>query len=216
VFLFDEPLSNLDAALRVDMRMEIARLHQDLGATMVYVTHDQIEAMTLADRIVVLDQGRVMQVGAPLELYHRPANLFVAGFIGSPKMNFLPVRALSRSGGRIEVGSQDLGATAFELAGPPGEVADELTLGIRPQAMTLADPAAAPIRGTVDIVEHLGDETVLNARLPGGGSVLAIVEGDAILAPGQPVGLSFDLSRAHLFLPSGLRLETASPRAVAA
>ena len=105
VFLFDEPLSNLDAALRVDMRMEIARLHQELGATMVYVTHDQVEAMTLADKIVVLDRGVVQQVGAPLELYHRPANLFVAGFIGSPKMNLLPVECDRGEGRTIEIAS---------------------------------------------------------------------------------------------------------------
>ena len=112
-FLFDEPLSNLDASLRVDMRMEIARLHQDLGATMIYVTHDQVEAMTLADKIVVLDHGEVQQVGAPLELYHRPANLFVAGFIGSPKMNLLPVRRSGSDGRGIAVGSEDVATTAF-------------------------------------------------------------------------------------------------------
>ena len=108
MFLFDEPLSNLDAALRVDMRMEIGKLHKDLGATMIYVTHDQVEAMTLADKIVVLRAGEVMQVGTPLELYHNPANQFVAGFLGSPKMNFLDVEVKEAADGRVTVASPAL------------------------------------------------------------------------------------------------------------
>ncbi len=219
VFLFDEPLSNLDAALRVDMRMEIARLHQELAATMVYVTHDQIEAMTLADKIVVLDRGAIRQVGAPLELYHRPANLFVAGFIGSPKMNLLPVRRTGGEGARIEVGSKVLAPCGFTVAnGHARDVQGDLTLGIRPQAMQLVDPADALIRGRVDIVEHLGDETVVNVRLDGGDAVLAIVPGDATLrsGSGEAIGLTFDQKHAHLFEPSGARIDTAVPEGMPA
>lgn len=208
VFLFDEPLSNLDAALRVDMRMEIARLHQELGATMIYVTHDQIEAMTLADKIVVLEQGNVMQVGPPLELYHRPANLFVAGFIGSPKMNLLPVRVSAVEGGKVTVESDDLAATSFENLLDTSGVQDKLVAGIRPQAMTIGPVDQGQLPAVVQIVEHLGDETVVNARLASGQPILAIEPGDAAIKSGDKIGLSFDPSEAHLFLPSGPRLET--------
>ena len=211
VFLFDEPLSNLDAALRVDMRMEIARLHQELGATMIYVTHDQIEAMTLADRIVVLDRGVVQQVGAPLELYHDPQNLFVAGFIGSPKMNLLPVERTGGEGSRIEVGLPGMRPVGFDAGLAAGRLEDGLVLGIRPQAMRLVDPDAATIRARARIVEHLGDETVVNAELEGGGTALVVVPGNAPVRPDQPVGLAFEPSDAHLFLASGPRVETRRP-----
>ena len=136
LFLFDEPLSNLDAALRVNTRIEIARLHRELAATMIYVTHDQVEAMTLADRIVVLNAGRIEQVGAPMELYNNPANTFVAGFIGSPQMNFLEAGAL----------------------GAPGK-----TLGIRPEHLEISRETGA-IPGTISHVEHLGGETNVYVR----------------------------------------------------
>jgi multiple sugar transport system ATP-binding protein len=209
-FLFDEPLSNLDAALRVDMRMEIARLHQELGATMVYVTHDQIEAMTLADKIVVLDRGVVQQVGAPLDLYHRPANLFVAGFIGSPKMNLLPVERRGGRGDAVEVGSKDLGLTEFRLTDGGIPESEKLIIGIRPQNLQLVKPDAARLPAEVSLVEHLGDQTVVSARLESGGSVLAVVPGDAPLNPGDKIGFGFDLDKAHLFRASGERLETAA------
>ena len=210
-FLFDEPLSNLDASLRVDMRMEIARLHQDLGATMVYVTHDQIEAMTLADKIVVLDQGEVQQVGPPLELYHRPANLFVAGFIGSPKMNLLPVTRIGGHGGAIEVGSDDLRPTDFHVAGTGVPESETLVMGIRPQSLALSDPDEARLPCTVDLVERLGDETVISAKLASGRLVLANVSGDAAIRPGHRIGLTFDAAKAHLFRESGPRLDTGVP-----
>ncbi len=210
VFLFDEPLSNLDASLRVDMRMEIARLHQELGATMVYVTHDQIEAMTLADKIVVLDHGEVQQVGPPLELYRRPANLFVAGFIGSPKMNLLPVRRMGGRSGEIEVGSQDVVATAFHVDGGVPET-EKLMLGVRPQSLRLTDPDGARLPCTVDLVERLGDETVISARLAGGGLVLATLPEDAAIRTGERIGLTFDVGKAHLFGKSGARLHTGAP-----
>ncbi|MEO8245094.1 MAG: sn-glycerol-3-phosphate ABC transporter ATP-binding protein UgpC [bacterium] len=211
VFLFDEPLSNLDAALRVDMRMEIARLHQDLGATMIYVTHDQVEAMTLADKIVVLDKGDVQQVGAPLELYHRPANLFVAGFIGSPKMNLLPVRQTARSGRRIEVGSDDLRPVTLDIGSATVPTPDALVLGIRPQALRVVAPDAAILPALVSLVEHLGDQTVINVRLTSGAAVLVILPGSAALKSGDRIGLTYEEADAHLFLASGPRLTGLAP-----
>jgi multiple sugar transport system ATP-binding protein len=213
LFLFDEPLSNLDAALRVDMRMEIARLHDELGATMIYVTHDQIEAMTLADKIVVLDRGIVQQVGAPLELYRHPGNLFVAGFIGSPKMNLLPVRLAAHLGNRITVVSPDVARIEFD-AGPAAAAAPgEMVLGIRPPALRLVDPGTAPMRAKVRLVEHLGDETVISAELPSGASTLVVIHSDLALKPGEHIGLGFDPADAHLFMTSGPRLETTPVRA---
>ena len=146
VFLFDEPLSNLDAALRVDMRMELARLHGDLDATMIYVTHDQIEAMTLADKIVVLDGGIVQQVGSPLELYNRPANLFVAGFIGSPKMNFLPVQVADATPNSVTLSGSILDKPVTINTDGKAVKGGDLTLGLRPQAF-VAD-ADGTLKGT--------------------------------------------------------------------
>ena len=209
-FLFDEPLSNLDAALRVDMRMEIARLHQELDATMVYVTHDQIEAMTLADKIVVLDRGEVQQVGAPLDLYHRPANLFVATFIGSPKMNLLRVSVTGVKGPVIEIASADLKTTRFDIGAAAASVEKDLVLGIRPQSLRIVEGAAAKIPAEVKLVEHLGNETVIKAQLAGGDAVLVIVPGDAVLKPGEKIGLTFDETNAHLFRTTGSRLVRSS------
>jgi multiple sugar transport system ATP-binding protein len=206
VFLFDEPLSNLDAALRVDMRMEIARLHQDLGATMIYVTHDQIEAMTLADKIVVLDQGEVRQIGAPLDLYHRPADLFVAAFIGSPKMNLLPLTLTASSGGTIEAGSPDVGSLRFNLGAAAMAAPRNLVLGIRPQSLRIVADDDATILARVKLVEHLGGETVINARLPSNKPVLIVLPGDAILKPGDRIGLAFSEKDAHIFEATGPRL----------
>jgi multiple sugar transport system ATP-binding protein len=206
VFLFDEPLSNLDAALRVDMRMEIARLHQELGATMIYVTHDQIEAMTLADKIVVLDRGEVQQVGAPLDLYHKPANLFVAGFIGSPKMNLLPVIVSGGEGQTIEVGSADVATTSFKIGARAAGAPRDLVLGIRPQSLRVVEGDGAKLPAEVKLVEHLGNETVIKAQLAGGGAILIVAPGDAILRPGERIGVTFDEANAHLFETAGPRL----------
>jgi multiple sugar transport system ATP-binding protein len=206
VFLFDEPLSNLDAALRVDMRMEIARLHQQLGATMIYVTHDQVEAMTLADKIVVLDKGAVQQVGAPLDLYHNPANLFVAGFIGSPKMNLLPVQQAARTGAQLTVASKDVQPVTFDVGAaevPPGK---DFVLGIRPQALKLVPTDDAALSAKVRLLEFLGDQTVVSLELSSGANALAIVTGSAALKAGQMVGLTFDLADAHLFHADGPRI----------
>ncbi|WP_309085156.1 ABC transporter ATP-binding protein [Chelativorans sp.] len=156
LFLFDEPLSNLDAALRVNTRLELARLHRDLTATMIYVTHDQVEAMTLGDRIVILNAGRIEQVGTPMELYNRPANLFVAGFIGSPKMNFVEAERLGQNGAK--------------------------TLGVRPEHITV-DPQSGDWKGSVIHVEHLGADTILYLDTEQAGLVTVRLFGEHRFAP---------------------------------
>ena len=197
VFLFDEPLSNLDAALRVDMRMEIAKLHADLGATMIYVTHDQVEAMTLADKIVVLDGGVVQQVGSPIELYQRPANLFVAGFIGSPKMNFVDVSVDKIADGTITVSGADVVSVPVALPSGPVQPGDRLTLGVRPHDLVVAPSGA--IVGRVIMVERLGNETIVNLELPSGASWLAVLDGDQALKRGESLALDVDPGKALLF-----------------
>jgi len=157
-FLFDEPLSNLDAALRTQMRYKIAKLHRDLNATTIYVTHDQTEAMTLADRIVVLNGGKIEQVGTPMELYSRPVNLFVAGFIGAPKMNFLAAKIdVSRDGKSAKAIVQNCGD--FPLSVEPSLHGQSVTIGIRPEDVSIV--ANGPIKGKVDLVEHLGSEMIV-------------------------------------------------------
>ena len=161
VFLFDEPLSNLDAALRVRMRLEIARLRDRLDATMVYVTHDQTEAMTLADRIVVFNQGRIEQIGAPVEIYDAPANLFVAGFIGAPAMNFIPaiVESSEGAGRRVRFGSVSL-----KIERAPTVPTGPVTFGVRPEHLSVASGAEADFRGRVEIVEKLGAESLVHLQ----------------------------------------------------
>ena len=204
VFLFDEPLSNLDAALRVDMRMELAKLHADLKATMVYVTHDQVEAMTLADKIVVLSAGTVQQVGTPLELYHRPANRFVAGFIGSPKMNFIDVTVEGTDPGSIRIAGPALQPLALQLAGNGPQLGDQLTLGIRPH--DFKPMPDGPFTGRVTLVEHLGNETLVNLALPGDQHLIVALDGDTACAVGDPLTLGFAPGKAHLFASDGARL----------
>jgi multiple sugar transport system ATP-binding protein len=194
VFLFDEPLSNLDAKLRVQTRREIARLHRQLAVTMIYVTHDQTEAMTLGDRIVVMNEGRVQQVDTPLAVYDRPANLFVAGFIGSPAMNLIPGRLADRR----FIARDD----AFMLPLPSrfATRSGDAVLGMRPEHVRVArqagDPGAVTMR--LDTIEPMGSETYLTARA-GPFDVTARVEPQALPRPGDPVALVFDMERAHLF-----------------
>lgn len=197
VFLFDEPLSNLDAALRVDMRMEIGKLHKDLGATMIYVTHDQVEAMTLADKIVVLRDGLVQQIGSPMELYHNPANAFVAGFIGSPSMNFLPVTVQSVAGDQITVGSDWVTPVTVSAKMAGFVVGARALLGLRPQYLTPADQGQ--LRGQITLVERLGAETVLQLALGDGTTLIAALPRDAEFTRGQDVALGFNPNDAHLF-----------------
>jgi multiple sugar transport system ATP-binding protein len=204
VFLFDEPLSNLDAALRVDTRMEIAKLHADLGATMIYVTHDQVEAMTLADKIVVLDAGVVQQVGSPIELYQRPTNLFVAGFIGSPKMNFVEVTVEAIETDAIVVSSKDVASLRVPATSAGVRVGDKLTLGIRPHDLVPANNGA--IVGRVSLVERLGNETIVNLELSSGTAWLAVLEGDQPLRVGESLALAAEPTKAILFDKDGKSL----------
>ena len=175
VFLFDEPLSNLDAALRGQMRIELARLHEELNATMIYVTHDQVEAMTMADRIVVLQAGRVEQVGTPLELYHHPVNLFVAGFIGSPRMNLLPARVVGSDGTGIAIELPSGGRVAVAAQAGAAKPGDTVTLGVRPE-MLRPEPEGM-LAGEVRLVERLGGLTLLHVGLQGGEDVTVQLEG---------------------------------------
>jgi ABC-type sugar transport system ATPase subunit len=193
VFLFDEPLSNLDAALRSQVRFEIARLHKQLGATMVYVTHDQVEAMTLADRIVVMDKGIVQQIGTPSELYRTPANLFVAGFIGSPRMNFL--KGEWDGDGAVRLA----GGAGLPLGRPTNGGAGEVVLGVRPDGFAVLDPDTAPLRAQVVLNEYLGRESYLHLDLENGTPVVVEVSPDLDLQAGERVGLSVKPGAAHLF-----------------
>ena len=193
VFLFDEPLSNLDASLRVEMRSQIARLHQELSATMIFVTHDQVEAMTLADRIVVLNAGKVEQIGTPREVYHSPANLFVAGFIGSPAMNLLPA-TLGADGVALMSGSV--------LGGQKG-AGEAVTLGVRPDRLTLTSPENAHLTGEAKLIEHLGDETILHLTLAEGGALTMKLPGDILLKIGARVHARIDMTGACLFGADG-------------
>jgi ABC-type sugar transport system ATPase subunit len=201
VFLFDEPLSNLDAALRINTRVEIAKLHKMLQATIVYVTHDQVEAMTLADKIVVMNKGRVEQAGKPLELYYKPANLFVAGFIGSPAMNFLS--ATVKGGGLALADGQELKVKLPALCKP----GDKVTLGCRPEHMTLGGTGTFALNGTIDIIERLGESGFAHVRMPSGQTVIAEVRGDPGTSSGQAATLTFDADHLHLFNAEGQRLD---------
>ncbi len=177
VFLFDEPLSNLDALLRVQMRIELSNLHRDLGATMIYVTHDQVEAMTMADKIVVMNGGEVQQIGGPMDLYDTPANRFVAGFIGNPAINFLPGTAI--------------GLSAHEV-------------GLRPEHIRLVPEPGAPLSGAIRLVERLGNQTLVHVATPVG---MVCVQGAGRLSAnvGDTVGLAFDLGQALVFDEAGRR-----------
>ena len=207
VFLFDEPLSNLDAALRVQMRIELAKLHGDLNATMVYVTHDQVEAMTLADKIVVLNAGRVEQVGSPLELYHHPRNLFVAGFIGSPRMNFIETRAVAANGESVTVGLPGGGTAVVPVRAQTVSPGARLTLGIRPEHLGDPKPEGATLSGTVAVVERLGGETYLYLRLGEGRMLVVHADGDIPVQVGEQVSVGLPMERCHLFEAGGTALE---------
>ncbi len=206
VFLFDEPLSNLDAMLRVQMRVELAKLHKDLGTTMIYVTHDQTEAMTLADQIVVLDKGRISQAGSPLELYNRPANKFVASFIGSPSMNFMGVTLNGRNGAMASVALPGGKAMSVPVGGAGG-AAGPAELGVRPEHFSLvnAGDASASLPGTVSIIERLGNSTILYVDTPAG-QVTVEGAGNLQVAASDNVGLTIDPSQARLFGADGVAL----------
>ncbi len=204
MFLFDEPLSNLDAALRVEMRVELARIKAQLNTTVVYVTHDQVEAMTLADKIVVLRDGRIEQVGRPMDLYARPANRFVAGFIGSPKMNFLPVSVSQCEGGQVHVSLADGSRAQVACATAPAAGA-QLTLGVRPEHLAVLPAGQGAWQGEVVVAERLGGETYFHVRVAGQNLIARLTE-DSPLQVGARIGLHFDPAAGHLFQPDGLRL----------
>ncbi|MBX5193695.1 sn-glycerol-3-phosphate ABC transporter ATP-binding protein UgpC [Rhizobium sp. NZLR3b] len=210
LFLLDEPLSNLDAALRAGMRVEIARLKSDLASTMIYVTHDQVEAMTLADRIVVMNAGRIEQVGTPLDLYERPANLFVAGFIGSPAMNFLR--------GRVTARTSDL-ATVLLALGPSidvplsgqVEIGEAVTLGIRPEHIPFAwEETPGAFLATASMVELLGSDTFIYVRHSDETLIIRDSRGRRA-RNGDPIAISFPAAACHLFNKDGLRI-SGSPK----
>ncbi|MEO1951261.1 sn-glycerol-3-phosphate ABC transporter ATP-binding protein UgpC [Thioclava sp.] len=201
VFLFDEPLSNLDAALRMDMRMEIGKLHKQLGATMIYVTHDQVEAMTLADKIVVLRDGLVMQSGSPMELYHNPANRFVAGFLGAPSMNFLEVEVLEADSENAKVARHSMDPIVVPVRGRKFAPGDTALLGLRPQYVTPSTPDQGVLHGQVSLVERLGSETVVDLAMEDGTSLIAAFSEDKQFERGERIDLAFDPARTHLFHP---------------
>jgi multiple sugar transport system ATP-binding protein len=194
-FLFDEPLSNLDARLREQMRAEIKKLHRDLGATSVYVTHDQIEAMSMADRIVAMHDGVVQQVGSPLDIYDRPANMFVASFIGSPAMNFLR-GTLASAGGRRAI---QVGGTSIPIAGPVAGGPDRpVVIGIRPEHIEIRDDPHAPIEARVDLIEPMGVTTLVHASFAGDDLKILSLERPSLKA-GAPIRLSVRPDKLHLF-----------------
>ena len=192
VFLFDEPLSNLDAALRGQTRVEIAKLHRDLGATTIYVTHDQVEAMTLADRVVVLRDGQIEQVGTPLQLYDKPANQFVAQFIGTPQMNVVAADKVAQLEASLRLGV------------PAGGF-----IGLRPENVSLAAAGQGHLQGTVELVEALGAETLIYVHTEGGAQLVARQNTRTTLRAGDRVGVSIDAANAHLFDSQG-RIAAAS------
>jgi multiple sugar transport system ATP-binding protein len=206
IFLFDEPLSNLDAALRVQMRLELLRLHKDLQATMIYVTHDQVEAMTMADKVVVLNGGKIEQVGSPLDLYHQPANLFVAGFLGTPKMGFLKGQVSRVDGQGCEVQLDAGTRISLPLSGASLRVGGAVTLGIRPEHLQLATPGDCALQVTADVSERLGSDTFCHVRTASGEALTLRVRGDLASRYGETLSLHLDASHCHLFDADGVAL----------
>jgi lactose/L-arabinose transport system ATP-binding protein len=208
VFLFDEPLSNLDAELRVHMRVEISRLHKELGVTMIYVTHDQTEAMTLADRIVVLRAGNIEQVGEPLDVYDDPANQFVAGFVGSPKMNFLKGRITESSGGAVTIELTGLEGARIRktLGGNLPAAGSAVIVGIRPEHFDDPGKGNSEITLRIDITEHLGSTSYLYARTAEGEELIVERSTSREEADRERVTVSIPASKVYLFDGSGQRL----------
>ncbi len=207
VFLFDEPLSNLDAALRVHMRMELAKLHADLGTTMAYVTHDQIEAMTLADRIVVLEAGVARQVGTPLELYHLPDNVFVAGFIGSPKMNLLDAHITALTDNTVTVDAAGLGPVTVPVRPhADSKVGDAATFGVRPEHILSSDKAESFLC-KVEVAENIGDHAMLRLNAPEGAVLMAAASADRLWRAGDDYQIGFEEASLHLFDQNGNAFE---------
>ena len=209
-FLFDEPLSNLDAELRVDMRLELANLHQSLKTTMIYVTHDQVEAMTLGTKIVILDQGVLQQVGTPLEVYYHPANKFVAGFVGSPRMKFMPARVTGVADGMVTVAVADLGVSvAVPALGGGVAVGDTVELGVRAEDLVVGDavPGHVTFDGTTRLVENMGHSSFWYGELTGTkAEIVARLDKQVLLAPGSAVRFSVDPANLYLFDKDGVAI----------
>ncbi|MDV7105918.1 maltose/maltodextrin ABC transporter ATP-binding protein MalK [Vibrio sp. TH_r3] len=204
LFLLDEPLSNLDAALRVNMRSEITKLQRQLGCTMIYVTHDQVEAMTMADKIVVLDEGFVSQVGKPLELYHYPKNRFVAGFIGSPKMNFISVQIEHVEEERVQVELSNGNTLWIPVEGSSVTKGERMSLGIRPEHLLNAEQADATIEGNIQIVEKLGNETQIYLHLDSADANVIYRAPDTLpVEEGDKFAIGLAAHRCHLFHNDG-------------
>ena len=203
VFLFDEPLSNLDAELRVQMRLELSRLHKQIGATMIYVTHDQVEAMTLADDIFVLKGGHVMQAGRPLNLYDDPDNRFVAGFIGSPAMNFVEA-TVSASDADTVTGQSEDGALTARLSGPKPAAGSSFVLGVRPEHLEPVETGGLPV--TVEVAEELGGSSFVHARAASGADIVFERRGSRDRMEGQTLRLGAAPDKVFAFTPEGVRL----------
>jgi ABC-type sugar transport system ATPase subunit len=206
VFLFDEPLSNLDAALRVSTRVEIAKLHRTLGSTMIYVTHDQVEAMTLADRIVVMNQGRIAQEGKPLDLYYQPANLFVAGFIGSPAMNFFEGRVESIEAGAIRLSGPDFQPFTAPVAGARVEAGAKVTVGVRPEHLIAGASTRFLVKGAVELVERLGETSYAHVRAAAERPLIAEIRGRDAPVAGETIAFGAADRDVHLFDAEGMRI----------
>ena len=215
VFLFDEPLSNLDAALRVQMRIEIARMHSDFDATMIYVTHDQVEAMTMANKIVVLQGGVIEQVGSPLELYHHPRNRFVAGFIGSPTMNFIDTQVQNVQAESMTVSLPGGGSVTAPVKDRGLKTGDKMTLGVRPEHL-LESGGDGQIQGKVLVVERLGGATYIYAQIEGNQTLTAEIDGNSPVKVNDAVTLGLSGATCHLFTTDGLALEQAARHPLAA
>ena len=200
IFLFDEPLSNLDAALRGDMRVELSQLHRDLQATMVYVTHDQIEAMTMADRIVVLNQGRVEQFGTPMELYHHPATKFVASFIGQPNMNFLPAKVTDTNADGLSVQTEDGLQLKLPVETGSASIGENVDIGIRPENITQGPKG---LKLNVSVVERLGGTSITYGKTDAGSRICAALDGVANVREGETTELTLDPRDCHVFDASG-------------
>lgn len=209
VFLFDEPLSNLDAELRVQMRLEIANLHESLKSTMIYVTHDQTEAMTLADKIVVLRAGKIEQIGTPMELYHYPANQFVAGFIGSPKMNFIPITLVSQKGREITLSGLENELITLTLKDDRQLVNLPMSLGIRPEHIHLGEDRDVTIHMKVEAIEQLGSTSYIHARQGETKPLIVEVSGKHTLQRHSPVQFTFDIEQCYLFDHTGISIPLA-------
>ena len=209
VFLFDEPLSNLDAALRGDMRLELANLHESLQTTMIYVTHDQIEAMTLADKIVVLQNGKIEQVGAPMELYNHPRNRFVAGFMGSPKMNFLPATITSVRDFDVALNLPSGAKLSMPVETKGLREGDRTTLGVRPENLSI-DPSNPTLMGEVMVIERLGDVTSLYVKIAGGDTLILQTDGNRQVAVRDQVPIHIDGNLCHLFDADDVAITRAS------